>query len=69
MIVKTIFVEYEIGQIVFLKTDCDQKPRICTGYLVDDTSVLYRLQCGTTYDYHYSMEIAVEKDVLITSTN
>lgn len=64
----TILTAFEIGDMVYLKTDPDQKVRLCTGWLVDDTSVLYRLQCGTAYDWHYEIEISKEKDVLISTS-
>jgi hypothetical protein len=57
---------FNIGEFLYLNTDPDQQVRICTGWLVDDTSILYRLQCGTQFDYHYEMEISRDKDFLLT---
>lgn len=64
----TILTSFEIGDMVYLKTDPDQKVRICTGWLVDDNSILYRLQCGTQWDWHYEMEISKEKNILISNS-
>ena len=65
-----IEVSFRFGDIVYLKTDQDQKPRMVISYLVDKSNeVLYKLQQGTYSDYHYEMEITSEKDIILTTTN
>lgn len=60
--------KYEIGQIVYLKTDREQYPRIVTAIAQRQGTVLYELSYGTSDAWHYDFEISVDKDVLITTT-
>jgi hypothetical protein len=61
---------FNIGDIVFLKTDKDQSPRIVTAIILYEGSrVNYRINSGTTETWHTECEITLEKDVLITTTN
>ncbi len=54
--------KYELGEIVYLKTDVDQVPRIVTAVVAcPDDSILYELACGTTCSKHYDFEITYEK--------
>jgi hypothetical protein len=61
--------EYNFGDIVYLKTDSEQKPRIVFAIKVYKTDVLYELACGTTTSMHYDFEISKEVNVLLTTTN
>lgn len=55
--------KYEIGQIVFLITDDEQKERIITGILIRaNNQYLYFLACGTSETSHFEMEIASDKN-------
>lgn len=57
--------EFEIGELVYLKTDDDQKIRLVTAIKVcPDDSYLYELVCGALQSFHYDFEITREKDVL-----
>ena len=57
--------EFQIGDIVYLKTDEEQKDRIITSIrLCADNGVLYSLSCGMSETIHYSIEISPEKNVL-----
>lgn len=59
--------KFDIGQIVYLKTDEDQLPRIITGLTIRGNNVLvYCLSSGTSESWHYDFEISEEK-VLINS--
>lgn len=60
--VKNIDVEYEIGDIVYLKTDPEQQERLVFCYRVYDTHVLYDLACGILSSCHYDFEISPQKD-------
>jgi hypothetical protein len=40
MVQRTMFVEYEIGDILYMKTDPDQLPHIVTAYYVDEAIVM-----------------------------
>lgn len=62
--------EFELKQVVYLKTDKDQSPRIVTGVEVcPEGDILYRLVSGTTGSQHCPFEISAEKDVLISTTD
>lgn len=65
----TIGVEYEIGDTVYLKTDTYQVPRIVVQYMYDNDSVLYVLMAETVKSTHYSIEISVEKNIMLITTN
>lgn len=52
--------KYTIGETVYLKTDPDQLPRMCTGYTVRAHSVEYNLVSGTVSSWHYGIEISRE---------
>ena len=61
MITKTINLEYNIGDEVFLITDEEQKKRIITGILLTMKDVIYYLSCSTNETKHYSFEISYHK--------
>lgn len=62
--------KHEIGDVVYLVTDEDQKARIvCAIEVFKSGELLYRLACGTITASHYDFEISNEKDVVKTSTN
>lgn len=54
--------KYEIGEIVFLKTDLEQLPRIVTCVKVFAQGELtYELSQGAGITQHYEFEITKEK--------
>ena len=65
MLADTIF---NIGNIVFLKTDSEQKERIVTGFIVRQNYISYNINCGTEESWHYDFEMTIEKDVLKSVT-
>ena len=58
--------KFDIGQIVYLKTDPEQLPRMCTGIKIGRDSILYQLCCGVLDSMHYDIEITLEADILKT---
>lgn len=60
--------EFEIGAVVYLKTDMDQQPRIVYGFKVFKNDILYTLACGTQSSDHYAIEIAAEKNILVSTS-
>ena len=61
---------FDFGDIVYLKTDIDQRPRVVVAFEVyTGGEMLYKLACSTITSYHYEMEISKEKDILMTTTN
>jgi len=62
--------EYEFGDIVYLKTDREQLPRIVVCILCYKTGeLLHKLVSGTIASDHYDYEISKEANVLMTTTN
>lgn len=61
--------KFEIGDVVYLKTDTEQKPRIVYCIKVFKGEYLYDLTSGTQTSSHYDFEISTEVNVLITTTN
>ncbi len=62
MISKTILVEHEIGDIVYLKADTEQLPRIVIEYIVRIHEVLYEVQNGSYKSTtHHNFEITKNK--------
>lgn len=60
---KSYNVAYEIGQVVYLKTDLTQSPRMCTGYKIGPYDVLYALQSASAGEtFHFDIEISPEQD-------
>lgn len=65
MIINNLF---EIGSIVFLKTDQDQKPRIVHELLVSINGVVYKVMQGAFSSWHYDFELSTEKDFATTAS-
>ena len=64
------FLEFHIGQTVYLKTDEDQLARMVTGiFLRPNNSVSYCLTLGTNETYHYGIEIDEERDIVKATSN
>lgn len=63
-------VEFLPEEIVYLKTDSDQLPRMVTGYFVRASgNVTYYLACGTEETVHHGFEISSERDIIMTTSN
>ena len=62
--------EFDIGDIVYLKTDSDQLERIVTGINVKPEGLItYNLSNGANESYHYAIEMSIEKDIIKVTTN
>ncbi len=61
--------KFNIGDIVYLKTDNDQNERLVTGFHIRQNSTSYILTCGTEESYHYDFEISKNIDVIKMTTN
>lgn len=58
--------KYNFGDIVFLRTDPDQQPRIVTAFVACPAGdILYELTCSTTASKHYEFEITEDKTVTV----
>jgi hypothetical protein len=64
----TIDIPFSWGDIVYLKTDVDQKPYMVIGAKTcADGGLLIELQTGTASSFHYIIEISADKNVLLTT--
>lgn len=61
--------KFDLGQIVYLKTDNDQSERMIISISVRQGGILYELSFGSVCSWHYEMEIMEEKDILKSTTN
>lgn len=58
-------VKFNLGDIVYLKTDNEQLPRIVTGFTIRNKEyIIYLLSCISDETEHYEIEITDEKDIL-----
>lgn len=58
-------IEFNIGDMVYLKTDNEQNERIVTGIsLRPNFSVTYCLALGTNESWHYGVELSLDKDII-----
>lgn len=61
--------QYDFGDIVYLRTDPDQLPRVIVAIEVyKDGEIQYMVKQRSTTSYHYPYELSDEKDVLLTTT-
>ena len=59
----------KIGQLVYLKTDPGQYQRIVTGICEREHGFTYELSCGLESTWHSLVEISLEKDIILGTTN
>jgi hypothetical protein len=58
--------KFNLGDIVYLITDIDQRARIITGIKVRMNDLLvYELACNCEETNHFEVEISSEKNILI----
>lgn len=60
--------KFELGQIVYLKTDAEQIQRMVTQVTITVAGLRYCLSAGTNDTWHYEVEISEEKNVLISTS-
>jgi hypothetical protein len=60
---------YDLGDILYLITDPDQRERMVSAVIVRERGVCYELSCGSQSSWHSGMECSAQKDVLKTTTN
>jgi hypothetical protein len=59
----------EFGQVVYLKTDTDQRPRMVIAMLISSGAVQPQLASGTEQSWHFPIEISTERNILLTTNN
>lgn len=53
---------FQIGQIVYLRTDSDQERRIVNAIIICPNSLMYTLGKGPDQSDHYEFELTAERD-------
>lgn len=61
--------KFNIGDLVYLKTDNDQSQRMIVSISVRRKDLVYEVSFGSVSSWHYEFEISEEKDVLKSTTN
>lgn len=61
--------KYKVGEIVYLKTDEEQKIRMVTGVLIRNNCYIYYLTNCTQETTHYDFEISSNVNELIKLIN
>jgi hypothetical protein len=55
---------YEYGDIVYLKSDIEQKPRIVVGFQTyPPGGIIYLVRSGTYESGHYDLELTKDKPI------
>jgi hypothetical protein len=61
--------KFNLGDSVYLSTDSDQHKRIVVGICVWPCGIKYELGYGSITTWHHEIEMSIEKDVIIATTN
>lgn len=62
--------EFNIEQVVYLKTDKEQIPRLVTGIsLRPFKSVTYGITQSSSESWHFGFEISNERDIILCTSN
>ena len=63
-------IKFEIGSVVYLTTDTEQRVRIiCSVRVYGDGDVTYEVACGTMKSEHFWFELSTDKDYILSTTN
>jgi hypothetical protein len=57
--------KYKIGEVVYLKHDPEQLPRMVVCIMVYATFVQYLLQLGSDNSTHFEYEITTDRNILL----
>jgi hypothetical protein len=60
--------EFDLGEMVYLRTDPDQNMLVVTTIAISPGGLLYKLAIGTNESWHYGIEISREKDILLATS-
>jgi hypothetical protein len=62
--------QFELGEIIYLKTEVEQLPRIIIGIQIcADGGLIYKCSQGTEVDWHYEIEMSDTLDILLKTSN
>lgn len=59
----------KIGDLVYIKTDPEQRERMVTGITIRQNSIQYALSYGTTESWHYPIELSKDKNIIKALTD
>lgn len=65
---KWVELKFDIGEIVYLTTDEDQKKRLVISVWLKESGIVYELQCGTLNSWHYGFEITKDVNIKIKTS-
>lgn len=66
---KWVDLAFDVGAVVYLKTDEDQKKRIVYSIEIKQTGVLYGLAQGNTTSWHFDFEISETADIKLKTSD
>lgn len=61
--------KYNIGDLVFLKTDQDQLARMVICISLTSNGISYELASGAISTSHYELELSKEKNIVLNTSN
>lgn len=62
----TIDNKHSVRDIVYVKTDTEQKPHMVVAIIIFDKDLTYRCACGSLTQEYYDFELSTEVNVLQT---
>lgn len=60
--------KFNFGDIVYLKTDKEQLPRMVTRFSVKQSEIQYCVSQGTLETWHLDFELSETTNILLTTT-
>ena len=57
--------KYGLGDLLYLKTDKEQLPRLVSQILICTGGIKYALACGVAETWHYELEVTTEVNILM----
>lgn len=60
---------YNLGDIVYLKTDKEQSQRIITAILIKPLGCNYELSQSTTTSWHFDFEFTMQENTILKTSN
>ena len=59
----TIENDFNIKDVVFLKHDIEQHPRMITAIIIQENGIMYECISGMEVSNHYSWELQTQKNI------
>jgi len=57
--------KFDIGELVYLKTDSEQTPRLVYAIEINQQNLIYKVASGTITSAHFDFELSTEVNVLL----